>query len=135
MKIFGKYKKEWFIILLLPIALLFIDFIAVRIGWYGTIEIFDEIMHFIGGIAIAISYVLLLKIAQKEKKIGEMNIWMYYLFIISLVALTAVTWEFYEYVLDVVLPTHLRQPSIKDTMGDLFLGLLGGSLGFLIGKV
>ncbi|MFA4887919.1 MAG: hypothetical protein WC595_06935 [Candidatus Nanoarchaeia archaeon] len=134
MKLLSKYKKEWMIIVLLPVLILFLDQIGGRAGLYQTIVRFDEFMHFGGGITIAVSYFLLIKIAQKEKLIGEMNMWIYFAFVISLVALTAVTWEFYEYILDVVLPSHVRQPSIKDTMGDLLMGLLGGSLGFLIGK-
>ena len=136
MKLLSKYKKDWIIIFLLLIIVLSIDVIAGKAGLYYTIDIFDDVMHFGGGLAIAIVYVLLLKIVQEEKVTGEMNPLISFMFVVSLVALTAVAWEFYEYLLDVFLPSEfLRQPSIKDTMGDLFLGLVGGSLGFLITKI
>ncbi len=49
------------------------------------------------------------------------------LFALGIVAITAVCWEFAEFAGDVfVYHSNYFQPSIGDTMKDLFLGLSGG---------
>ena len=130
-----KLKKEWLIIVLLPLSILLLDFIFARIHWYAAIESLDEGMHFSGGIALGIVYVLLVRLCQEKRIMGEMHPLVFYISVVSLIALTAVTWELYEFSLDILLPQEaLRQPSVQDTMGDLFLGLLGGTIGFVFMK-
>jgi len=87
-------------------------------------------MHLLGGISIGITYSLLIKRSEEENYLRIEHKFIQYMIIISLVALTAVIWEFYEFIMDQLIET-LSQPSLKDTMGDLFLGLLGGTLSYL----
>ncbi len=136
MNFLKKYKKECALIVLLPIFIVLLDHVWSVLGFYRRIENFDSIMHFSGGIVIAFCFILLLRIAQQEKKIGKINLGILFIVILGLVALSAVSWEFYEYLLDIFSPAaSLRQPSVADTMGDLFMGLVGGSVGFLIAKI
>lgn len=91
----------------------------------------DIPMHFLGGLAIAISFSIILKILQRKKHLGKMRNYLFFLFIISLVALTAVLWEFVEYTLDLALNSTYFQGSLTDTIWDLFFGLIGGIFGYL----
>lgn len=90
-------------------------------------------MHFIGGITIGLSFSLLLIFLQKKGYIGHMNEFVFFIFVISLVSLIALTWEFNEFILDLI-DLKTRQITIEDTMADLFLGLLGGCFGYLYSR-
>jgi hypothetical protein len=94
---------------------------------YFIIPWFDNLMHFLGGASIGISAFLFIKAAQQEKLIGTLNPLIQILFSLGLVSLAAVIWEFAEYLGDYfVYYQGYFQPNLKDTMGDLFLGLVGG---------
>ena len=90
----------------------------------------DIPMHFIGGAAMAYSYTVFLKMLRARGCMGEMDRIIKILFIVSLVALTAVVWEWHEFFRDTFFGEH-TQLSEADTMGDFFMGLLGGVLGAL----
>lgn len=90
---------------------------------------FDIPMHFVGGLAVSTSYFLLLKHAQKKNYLGKMHETAFFAFVIALVGLTAVLWEFAEFIADAVIQIN-SQLSLADTMADLFLGLVGGVVGF-----
>ena len=84
-------------------------------------------MHFIGGLSIGYSYILFYKFLQQENIIISKDLILNIFFIISIVALTAVLWEMAEFVSDYFYHTRV-QVSLDDTMLDMFLGILGGSL-------
>ena len=113
-----------------PIAVLVIHFFILFIGVYNVYPDVDIPAHFMGGFSAAWSFVLLFKFAYEEKLIGEMNPLVFFVFVVSLVSLTAVLWEFFEFGLDTFFNLH-TQLSLRDTMGDLFFGLVGGVCGFL----
>lgn len=75
-------------------------------------------MHFLGGMSIAYSCILVLRKVKEKVIINDR--FFEILIIISFVGLSAILWEFYEFtLLDIKL-------SINDTLCDLFMGLFGG---------
>ncbi len=120
-------------IFLLPVAILVIHIILIYLGSYDTYWWTDVIMHFTGGIIIGMSYVMVLKFLQKERRIPEMTGIEFFIFVISLVALTVVIWEFLEFSSDQIFNTR-AQVDLIDTMQDMFLGLTGSIIGYAIKK-
>lgn len=96
-------------------------------AWFGVYERyywFDRPMHFLGGVAMAMTGFSLLQIAKKKKWIRIKFLWLEVFLVICFVAFMAVAWEFHEFLLDSFLgSTH--QSSVGDTMRDLFLGIIG----------
>lgn len=95
---------------------------------YDRLPWLDIPMHFIGGVAIAYSYTVFLRLLEERRYIGIMHPWVKILFIVSLVSLTAVMWEWHEFLRDIFFGEH-TQLGEADTMGDFFMGLLGGLAG------
>ena len=91
---------------------------------YNIYPWFDIPMHFLGGFAIGISALLILKIYAPKNKF-QLPFWMTTVFILGLVTIAAVWWEFVEYLGDYFFQTHMQE-SLRDTMGDLLMGTLGG---------
>jgi signal transduction histidine kinase len=117
-------------IILWPILVLVIHVVADIFGLYYKYFWFDVPMHFIGGIAIAISSFYFLKHAEISSK--QFGIKLLTLFLIlALTALAAVAWEIFEFGMDRIFNTTM-QPSVHDTMKDLAFGLLGGAIAGII---
>ncbi len=91
---------------------------------YEKYPSFDIPMHFFAGCAMALTGFSLLKIAEEKNWMKIQNRLVKIFLVISFVALVATLWEFHEFLMDYYLDTH-TQPSIADTMKDLFLGLCG----------
>jgi hypothetical protein len=87
---------------------------------------FDVPMHFFGGMSIAYSTYYALKLLQQKKLVGHLLPIAVVVIMVSCAALAAVLWEFLEFGLDYIVyhSTHF-QPSIIDTMKDLFMGIGG----------
>lgn len=114
-----------------PFAVLVFHILATIIGWYEMFWWFDIPLHFLGGVAIAISSIVLF---QYFKNINQLEIkWLplKILLAISLVGLSAVCWEFMEFTFDQIFSTNM-QPGIVDTIKDLAVGLTGGIVTALI---
>jgi len=115
-----------------PVLVLVIHLVAIAtLNVYMFYPWFDIPMHFLGGLAVALTYATIMKQLQKEKYIGKIPPLAFFIFLISLVALTAVLWEFLEFITDQTIAINY-QLGLKDTMGDLFLGLIGGIAGYFI---
>lgn len=102
-------------------------FILLGTKWYYADNQIDIVFHFLGGLFIAKGFIALLADAQERHalRIKDESFWR--LLVVSLVGLAAVLWEFHEFLIDTYAPFAVQmQPSLTDTMGDLFLGLLGG---------
>ncbi len=117
--------KKLFIYFIPPVLFylfhLFLDFtfdVYTRFSW------FDNLMHFAGGIVLVITFFPLLTYFEKERNLKLDRIWKF-IFVTSLVVLVAVLWEFYEFVMGYFFGFNW-QPSVADTIGDLFLGMSGG---------
>ena len=127
MSVLSKILKAF----LAPVIVLLIHIILLFLGLYSDYEWIDIPMHFLGGFAVAITFVLLLKLLQEKKLFGRSHWLVFFVFIISLVCLIAVLWEFSEFILDKI--THFNiQLSVADTLSDLLFGLLGGIFGFAV---
>ncbi|MFH0857739.1 MAG: hypothetical protein V1848_03260 [Candidatus Magasanikbacteria bacterium] len=126
--------RELLRIFFLPI-LLFIFNLIVDVGFhiYNLFPFFDIPMHFLGGLFIGISGWRGLQVLEKKKYIKVKQFVLSWIIIVCFVGTIAVLWEFYEYIWDVIFPTQF-QAGLKDTMGDLFFGLLGGIFSVLFRK-
>ena len=83
----------------------------------------DMPTHFAGGMAI--TYFYLAAIAHAQDLLGTIPRLIQRLLALGLTALTAVVWEFLEYLSDRLFGT-LMNLGVVDTLMDLFLGLAGG---------
>ena len=91
----------------------------------------DMPMHFLGGVSIAYTAYLFLGYFKEEGFVSINRKFLHVLFIVSLVALVSILWEFYEFLQFYFfgIPT---QPSVADTMLDLFVGLIGAAFGSFV---
>jgi hypothetical protein len=109
-----------------PLLVLAIHLMADVFGWYEKIFWLDMPMHFLGGMAIAMSSFYFLKYAEvSSKQVGIKLLTL--LLILALTALAAIAWEILEFGMDRIFSTTL-QPSVYDTMKDLAFGLIGGAV-------
>src|SRR3989338_311161 len=101
-----------------------------KIWWW-----FDILTHAMGGATIGILGIALHQWAEQRYGIIKRPWWWSAIIILGFVALIAILWEVYEYLLDiwVLMPQGLAksQPSLRDTIGDLVMGLLGGLIAIL----
>ena len=120
------------------LAILFVVIVhimAILLRVYNVWPSWDIPMHFAGGFVMALFGLAIHHAIAEKHHANKSPHWYHYLFVIGFVMLVAVSWEFHEYILDntVVLwynwtPT---QPSLPDTVLDLFLGWLGGTVAFI----
>lgn len=116
-------------ILISLFLILFIHLMATIGHWYWAVNWFDILMHFLGGLWVAMVFGYL---NQRFFKLP--NFWTRVILTFSFVALIGILWEFFEFSLDNLFFLKKWGPfqgGLSDTMGDLFFDLLGG-LFFLI---
>ncbi|MFA5946771.1 MAG: hypothetical protein WC813_01990 [Patescibacteria group bacterium] len=113
-----------------------LNFMAVATGVYGMVPWFDSVMHFSGGVAMAmLAYGLWgMGLGLYDKKVMDsIPVLIQVITVIGFVSFIGVAWEWHEFLIDQM---HLRnlvafipmQPGIGDTMKDLFLDILGATL-------
>ncbi len=108
---------------------LFVFHVVIDFG-FGLYEVFPWIdipMHFFGGAAIAIFIFGIYKELLRSSQVAPMPLYIELAALVGQVALFAVVWEFAEFLVDAQFGT-MWQPSLADTMFDLFNGLLGGAI-------
>ncbi|MBI2451673.1 hypothetical protein HYV50_01180 [Candidatus Pacearchaeota archaeon] len=115
----------------LPIAILLLHIFLVPLGIYEKYLWFDIPMHLLGGLSVAMSYLALLKLMQSKKRL-QMPEQILFVFVVSLVALTGILWEFSEFILDILTTSIKAQQGLTDTMSDLFFNLIGGVFGYFL---
>lgn len=124
-------------------SVLVVHALAVINDWYGNLKWIDMPMHWFGGFAMAFlgfavwnffvgsahidGHGRLARLAPTIVKVG---------WIIGFVALVGIGWEWFEFLCDQIFPAIVpeyrqAQPNLGDTMGDLFLDLFGGLVGYL----
>ncbi|MFA5099013.1 MAG: hypothetical protein WC461_02240 [Candidatus Paceibacterota bacterium] len=117
------------------VFVLTLHFLGTFYHWYWTYTWFDIPMHFFGGFWLGMVYFWI------DPKIEILNSWfnklpgwlVNLLFLLSFAALIGVLWEFFEFVVDFLIGDTIRFQGIsRDTMGDLFFDLLGGTTVFAI---
>lgn len=114
-----------------PLVILVLSLLFLAFDVYPFIPWVDIPLHIVGAFALARAYMTFTEHLQEENKVRPLPRWAVPVFILSLVMLTAVVWEFAEYTADALFSINM-QPSNADTMGDLFLGLVGSTLALLI---
>ena len=108
-----------------PFVVLALNEVASYIYLYDRYPHIDVVMHLLGGAAIAWSWMTLHTALFSQVILPR---WYRILVPVAIVALAAVSWEFYEFVFDWRDGAPIRQISIANTMQDLACGLIGGTL-------
>ena len=110
-----------------PVGVLILHvLLTVAGGYYWWVHV-DKVMHVLGGMSIAVSALTAIDLLNSRSTLIISNTFITAIFVLSFVALAAVSWEFLEFSLDHFAYTHM-QPSLRDTMGDLLAGLCGGGV-------
>ena len=104
-----------------------IHFVLTIFHLYYYIKWIDIPMHLLGGGAVALTTLEILKILKKQNRIKKDLRYFEALFAISITALIAICWEFYEFISDTVFWSTV-QMGIIDTLGDFLFGLIGASI-------
>lgn len=125
-------KKELILIPILvafavPLLIFALHLLAIRLGFYALIPNFDVPMHFAGGMAIAAMGIQLNNLFEKNKLVAYKSQVIRAVFLLAIVASAAMLWEIGEFLADQLLKVSL-QFSLFDTMKDMILGLIGGSI-------
>jgi len=118
----------------LPFLVLIIHIVMDFYGIYVKYEWLDIPMHLIGGFVISRSYYLFLRIIQSNGNLGFIHSGVLFIIVISLIALTSLMWELYEFIFDFI-DNGTRQTNNLDTMTDMSLGLIGGIFSYLYFKI
>jgi hypothetical protein len=113
MQFIYKYANIW----VWPVLVLVIHNFATLLGTYYSWLWFDSPMHFIGGMSIAFSTHHYLRQDANTKTTA----FTYLVLIVGSAAMAAIGWELLEFTLDSLVGTS-TQPSIRDTLKDLFIG-------------
>ncbi len=103
-----------------------INSVAMKLHWYSSLWYFDMLMHFLGGVFVALLgiYLLLPNVTQFSNK----EIFKILLFVL----IVGVGWEVFEILVD---KNISQNPfNILDTSSDIFFDLSGGLLALLILK-
>lgn len=85
----------------------------------------DIPMHFIGGMVICFFFWCATKAPHSDIFLGKHTSISLFILLITSTGTTTVLWEFAEWINDAYFGGN-SQGSIRDTMGDMFLGLAGG---------
>ena len=87
-------------------------------------------MHALGGFLVAAIFLAFLE--ERNLLVWSKNNLVNFILTVSFVMLIGVLWEFYEYASNYfsneILNYGIAGMNIKDTLGDLFFDLVGGSL-------
>lgn len=114
-----------------PAAVFLVNLIFALLHLYQTFEWLDIPMHFIGGLSVAYMGLLFLNYFRRKHVIDLYSKTLNFMIIISFVAFVAVLWEFFEFLLKTFFELN-TQPSVADTIGDLFMGLVGAVAGWIV---
>ena len=109
-----------------PILVFFFHVVAVMgFDAYRHFPLLDIPMHFLGGLVICFFYYKASNVPNADYFFGTHTKFSLFVFLMALTGLTTVLWEFSEWIADTYFG-QTAQPSVTDTMADMFLGLLGG---------
>ena len=122
-------NKKLFIISFLSIIFVMVfHFFALRNSWYWTYKLLDIPVHIVGGFGIALMALWIsLKIRHIDNILGYKKKAL--LVMLVTVLIFAVCWEIYELIFKI---TSLHNIGYwKDSLSDVFDGLVGGIIAFL----
>jgi len=120
-------KYENILYVITPIAVVFLLYLP--LGFLFQIQVrypwIDIPFHLAGGAGVVLSMWRLLMVSIKRKALIAIPRWSLVLLLIGTVALLAVCWEIFEYGMQLLFPPD-DPMTLKDTIGDFIVGLLGG---------
>ena len=119
------YKKAVGIVAFPAVVFVIHELINIPFGLYDVFPALDIPMHFLGGASVSVSSALCLRQTKGIVMVEKIGKFFFFLWAVSLAGLAAIVWEFYEFLSDYFFQT-VTQPSLADTVGDLFFGLVGG---------
>ena len=127
-----KFKHAFFAILF---VLAWHGVLLATDGYYYFRQI-DIPMHIMGGFAMGMLGLAIHHQISTRHHNKTSPWWYHFIFVIGFAMLIGVAWEFYEFVLDQTVNTRYRlpfsQPSVPNTMKDLFDDLIGAVAAFWI---
>ena len=82
-------------------------------------------MHLVGGFSISLAFFFTLVFLQKNNYL-RLDSLTRFLFVIALVSMIIVLWEFFEFLLEYLTGMNFQG---EDIMEDLFFGFFGGLIG------
>lgn len=91
---------------------------------YHFVPWLDIPTHFLGGMAAA--HFFRTAALHLERLVGRIPGPVQIILAFGLTAVSAVIWEFYEFTSDLLMGTQMNL-GVADTLGDLFVGMLGGA--------
>jgi len=119
------------------LAIYLSNFIGSKAGVYGVWPYFDIPMHFLGGASIAVMGLVAwdMGLGYGQRSLSSIPFLVKAVAVIGLVAIVGIVWEWLEFIHDferaftqvIFIPA---QPSIGDTMKDLFFDLFGAVSAF-----
>ena len=115
---------------LFPIMVLVIHAFIYFLEFYEKYFWIDIPMHFLGGLSVALMFMMIITDLNKRNIVEDLQLSVLFIFVISFVSLAAVLWEFFEFGMDSIFLIGF-QGGLRDTLADLFFGLIGGLAGFL----
>ncbi len=99
---------------------------ALLFGWFDTFPSFDIIIHLLGGVWVGALFLFLSRgffphdvYAHKTERLKLTSL------AVAYAAFVGVLWEFFEYVIGPYFE-GFAQASVRDTLGDLLMDMLGG---------
>jgi hypothetical protein len=104
---------------------------SIAFGGYVEHPWIDIPMHFAGGVAIALFIRAAVLHASDLGLLAHLDATTLRVLVFSLVGTATVFWEFAEFIADTYFAAG-AQKGVRNTMSDMFFGLLGGAL-FLVG--
>jgi hypothetical protein len=99
--------------------------IALQLSLYWHFWWFDLPMHFLGGAVLALGVFSAYEFSAPLPKR-----WQRLLPVMSAVLIIALVWEYYE----VLIGIPIESDHEVDTLTDIFLGLVGGAVGYSVGR-
>lgn len=120
------------------VSVVLLHVVLMLTGAYWHIANIDKPMHFLGGFVMGLFGLAIHHAVASHHHTKKSPWWYHYLFVTGFVMLIGVAWEFHEYILDNTAVLWYGWPksqlSLNDTMADLLLDLVGGSLAFSLFK-
>ena len=104
----------------LALLICFLNYLAIMLYLYWTSFWYDYMMHFLGGVSIAVMAMWLLGVNERNRK----NFWP----VLIVVMAVGVGWEIFEYFIKAV-PSPLQSYKV-DTTHDLIMDAIGGVVAY-----
>ena len=99
------------------------DFLGVYVRWPAL----DIPTHFLGGLVIAFFFSGAIRVLVRQALIQEPDPFVRLSLVFALTCTATVFWEFAEWTADQTIGTNY-QVSLNDTMSDMLLGIVGGTI-------